>query len=486
MLRDIRSLGRETAVYGLSSVLARLLNLLLLPFYTHFLAPGENGVLAAVFSYIAFLNAVYQCGMDQAYMRRASEPGASREEAFSTAFLWLCGCSLLFSAAVHLAAEPLARLGGIGDPALARLAAWVLSLDALASVAFADLRLAHRPWAYAAARTANIAVNLAATVALVGGAGLGARGVLLAALCASAAALLLLAPVFARRLRAAFSGEALADMLRFGLPLVPAGLGAMAVQVVDRPILLKMLGEEAAGVYQINYRLGVFMMMVVGMFDQAWRPFVLDRAREPEGPALFARVLTCYLAAASWLAAALALFMPELVRLPFAGRPLIHPAYWSGLGIVPVVLAANMLHGVYVIFMSPVIIKKRTDLLVWVTFLGAAVDIGANLALVPAFGIRGAAWAALSAHAAMALALLALGRRLLPVPYEWRRLLHAGGALAAVLLGLGLARREGVDGGAWLAARAAALLAYPAVLWVSGFPLEDEKRALSKGVRAFF
>lgn len=471
-------------VYGLSSVLARLLNFLLLPFYTHYLPAGEYGVVAAAFAYVAFLNILFQYGMDQAYLRFASE-GEGRDS-LSTPVWSLAATSLLFSAILHLAAVPLASLAGLsGREDLVRLCAWILALDALAIIPFAELRLKHRAWLFAGIKTFNIAVNLSMNIALVAGLGLGVRGVFLASLTASAATLALLGPVLAARLRAAFDRPLWARMLRFSLPLVPAGLGSMAVQVIDRPILLSLTDARTVGIYQANYRLGIFMMLVVNMFDQAWRPFYLQKAKDADSGAVFGRVFTYYLSAAAWITLALSLFIPDLARFPILGRPIIHEAYWGGLGLVPIVLSAYLLDGCYMNFMASILLSKRTELLVWITLLGAAVNVAANLILIPHWGMLGAAWATFAAYAAMAAALFVLARRVHPIPYEWGRVLHLAAVLAGALLFLSGARTAcAACPAAWLAARVFTLLSIPAALYWTGFLTAGEKSSLSSRLRS--
>jgi O-antigen/teichoic acid export membrane protein len=422
MFGELRRLGTETVIYGFSTVVARFLNFLLLPLYTHQLSPAEYGVVGALYSYIAFGNILFVRGLDFAYMRHAKEG----EEPFSTAFISLLGTALPLALLLHLAAGALGRLAGV--PAdLIRYSAWILALDALSAIPFAELRLAHRAWAYAGIKTAGIVLTLALNYVFLVRLGLGVRGVFLATLVASSATLAMLAPVFMTRMTAAFNGVTHAQLLRFAWPLVPAGLGSMAVQVIDRPILFHMVGEEVTGVYQANYRLGIFMMMIVNMFDAAWRPFFLQRADKPEGPALFARVCTYFTAGALFVFLGVTVFAADIAAL------LMTPDYYPGIHVVPLVTLGYLFNGLYVNFLAPVTIAKRTGLVAWATAAGAAANIAANLLLIPRLGMMGAAWATLLAYVVMAGLMWASGRKLYAVPYEWRRLLHASCAAAACL-----------------------------------------------------
>ncbi|MFA6584187.1 MAG: oligosaccharide flippase family protein, partial [Elusimicrobiaceae bacterium] len=176
MFKDIMRLGRESLIYGFSTVIARLLNFLLVPFYTYFLLPAEYGVVSSVFAYIAFLNIIYQYGMDQAYMRFAAGKNLSDPKVFSTPWLSIAASSVVFSGLLILFARPFASLAEIsGFSVLVVYSALVLALDALCVVPFAKLRLEHRPWLFVGVRTAGICVNVAMNIVLLANFKMGAE-----------------------------------------------------------------------------------------------------------------------------------------------------------------------------------------------------------------------------------------------------------------------------------------------------------------------
>lgn len=478
MFKDLKALGKESFIYGLSTVGARLLNFILLPFYTHYLVPAQYGVVAAVFSYIAFLNIVYHYGMDQAYMRHYGE----RQKAFPAAFACLAATTLLFTLVLCAFAPFWAGASGLGAgySKLVYYSAAILLLDTLTIIPFADLRMSHRPLRFAGIRTASIVVNVALNVLFLKYLGWGIEGVFLANIISSASAALLLAPEFAA-VWAAVELPMLKNLAAFALPLLPAGLGSMAVQVLDRPIMLHLSDTASVGVYQANYRLGIFMMLVVSMFDQAWRPFFIERSHRSDAGPVFARVLTCFTAGGLWLWLGLAFFTGDLAKLRLAGIYLIHPDYWPGLGIIPLVLAAYLLNGVYVNFLAPVIIAKKTGIIMSVTLAGAAVSIAGNFALIPLFGMYGAAWAVFLSYLVMAAAIYARGRVFYAVPYEFRRFAGLVAAAAVCALPVFLSALPGPAG---LALKAFCLAAFPAVVWFSGLLLPEEKSAVARLFKA--
>lgn len=486
MFGELKRLGRETLVYGLSTVVGRLLNFLLLPLYTHTLSPSDYGVVATVFSYIAICNVLYSHGMDFAFMRFSRSQSDTGD--FSTPFWSLLTTSLAISGVIHFCAAPLAALAMV--PAelsdIVRYSAWIMALDALSLVPFAELRLTHKPAAYAGIKVANIVLNVALNYVFLVRVPMGIRGVFLASLITAAATFVMVAPVLWMRLEARFDRTLHPQLMRFALPLIPAGLAAMMVQVIDRPILQRLTDDATVGVYQANYRLGIFMVMTVNMFDAAWRPFFIQRASEPGHQEIFARVMTYFVVAASLLFLAVTLFIPDIVALPLLrGKTLVHPSYWAGLGIVPVVTLGYLFHGIHVNLLAPVTLAKRTDLLAWATGIGVAVSVASNFLLIPRLGMMGAAAATLLAYISMSAALFLMARRVYPVTYEYRRLGHVAACLTLSLAafwawGRPIAPFQG------LALRAGLLLSFPALLLLTGFfdgEELSELKALAAGRR---
>ncbi len=477
MLRELRGLARETAVYGLSTVLGRLLSFLLTPLYSHLLEPADNGVMQTIYAYVAFLTVIYGLGLDTAYLRLGRREGKADEGAFTSAWLAVVVSSLLVSAAIAALAEPLCRLAGVppGLASLVRYAACILAVDAAMLLPYAELRGSHRAGAYAGVKLAGIALNIVLAFVFVRELGLGLRGVFLANLAASCSTLAMLAPVILSRLGAP-GFDRLRGMLGFGAPLALAGIGSMIVQVADRPIMAAAAGLAEAGVYGTCYKLGIGMMLLVGMFDQAWKPFILERAERADAGEIVARVLTYFATLGCWAFLAIAFLVAPLATAPlFGGKPLIHESFWGGLGVVPVVALGYLFNGLYFVMLAPLMLDKRTGAVSAATWAGAGVNLALNLFLIPRWGMAGAAWATFGAYAAMAVSVWALGRSSRPAPYEWRRLAILAGWTAA-LWWCGRA--------APLPARALVLAAYPAGLLLSGFLGSEELAELKSVFRA--
>ena len=267
MAKDIKRLGKETLVYGTSTVLARLLNFCLVPFYTYYLVPGQYGIIATMFAVIALLNIIFLFGLDQSYLRFASEQ-KDKHKVFLHCFYGVAVNGFFLAALMWLFAAPLARMIGIGQEYayIVRLSVWVLYLDVLNMIPFTKLRLERRAWYFAgvrtALRTASIIVNVLGNIVFIAVLQKGIASILWANIFGSLASLLLLSPVVYSELK---QGPFLtvdktlrSQLIRFAWPFVPAGLASMLVSVIDKPILIHLAGTQQVGHSAGGYLPGQF------------------------------------------------------------------------------------------------------------------------------------------------------------------------------------------------------------------------------------
>ncbi|TDI70921.1 MAG: polysaccharide biosynthesis protein [Bacteroidetes bacterium] len=465
----INKLAAETAVYGVSSVFGRLINFLLFPFYSNVFAPDVYGPVIVVYAAFVFLNIIYQYGMEAAYLKyAANSPDADEKtRTFSTAVWSLFLTASLFSACIYFFKAPVGGLLGL-EPShytLLNFAAGILMLDTLTVVPYAELRLQNKPWRFATVRVAGIVVNVGLNLVFILVMDMGIEAIFLANLIASGTSFILLSPAFRQHFRFQFNRIRFRELLRFGLPFVPGGLGYALSERVNIFFLERMpsdrilelygsdpaiaaLADKAAtdgnsiyaefivGAYGGMIKLAIILALVVQMFRYAWQPFFLQHADDEDAASLFGRVFTLFTAALLVVFLAVAFLAQELVSIPLSGdRFLIAPAYWIGLNIIPVALLGYIFQGFYYHFSAGVYIQNKTKFFVLCTLAGSAVALGLNILLVPQFGMIAAAWATTSSFAVMAIFLFMLVRRVYPVPYEWGRVfsLIAGAIVLYVL-----------------------------------------------------
>lgn len=464
----IRRLASETAVYGISSVVGRLINFLLFPLYSQVFPPDVYQPVVILYAAFIFLNILFQHGMESSYLKFASdlEERTGRSSAFSTALASVAVISLGLSTLIWLAPEPVSRLMELDVRYLPLVAwgGWILLLDALAVVPFADLRLQNRPWVFAGIRLANITVNVGLNLLFIFVLEWGIASVLLANVAASGISLLLLSPTIWTRIT--FPDATLwRRMIRFGLPFIPGGLGYAVTERINVFFLARMDPQTAQSLYQLTpeshpnlyaraveqgpivftefivgtyggiIKLAVLMALFVQMFRYAWQPFFLQHQKDDDAPALYGKVfsiltlvLLCAFLGISFLA-------DELVRLPLpGGRTLIASSYWLGLPIIPIALVGYLFQGWYYHFSAGAYIKDVSRYFLHATLAGSILALLLNALLVPTYGMWAAAAATSAAYGLMSLTLLLLVRGKYSVPYQWGRTGLAVGAAGALYM----------------------------------------------------
>lgn len=433
MRAQLKKLSTDTAIYGISSILGRFLNFLLVPLYTNIFPSQEYGIIAPIYSYMAFLNVIVPIGMETAYMRYVStlELG-SKKDTFSTPFLSVAGIALIGAIVIQLCSGMLSPILQIksGWEAIVPLCAWTIAIDAMCIIPFASLRMDNKARLFAGIRFVSIVVTVGLNVWLVAFLHHSIVSIFIAGIIGSSISLILLLPTVIKNLSIKISKKIFSSLLKVGLPTVPAALAGIMIQVIDRPIMLYLTDANTSGIYQANYKLGIFMMLFVSMFQYAWQPFYLQMAKEENARPLFARVLTYYIIIAAFIFLCLTFFIEPLIKISFFGYHLLGTEYWSGVHIVPIILLAYLFTGTGVVLSAGLLIEKKTTYMPFVMGLSAVINIIANVLLIPSLGIVGAALATLMSYIIASLAYFMITIKIYPVPYEYYRLIKIAFATA--------------------------------------------------------
>jgi O-antigen/teichoic acid export membrane protein len=431
--KELKQLGKETAIYGISTIVGRFLNFLLVPFFTNVFTQAEYGIITNVYAYIAFFNIIYLYGMDSAYLKFASTQELGNEQkTFSTAFNSVILSSLIFSLIILIFKSLLADLFGLTSNQLSIIyfVSGILFFDAISNVIFARLRFNNKALRFATFKLANIVSNVVLNIVAIFIWKLGPLSVFLAGFGSSLITFFLLLPDLIKSYEWKIDRSIFRALLKFGLPFIPAGLASIVTQVIDRPILLALTDASTVGVYQANYKLGIFMMLFVSMFQYAWQPFYLKQSLKENAKELFAKVFTYFTLFALTIFIVLALLIEDIVKIKFFGFYLIGKNFWGGLYIVPIVLLAYVFNGFYINFLAGIQIQKKTQYMPLVSGLGAIVNVISNFILIPIWGMLGAAYATLFAYFSMAVYQYFLSQRFYKIHYEWKKVCLIGLATA--------------------------------------------------------
>ncbi|MFN3872832.1 MAG: lipopolysaccharide biosynthesis protein [Ignavibacterium sp.] len=426
MLNKLKELTKDTAIYGISTMVGRFLNFILVPFFTNIFDPNQYGYVMILYAYIALFNIVYVYGLDSAYLKYAAfkEIGDEKDN-FSTPYLSIFFTSIIFSLIIILLRNQVAYTINLPDEFtyLIILSTLIIFFDSNASIPFLKLRLERKAKYFSFLKVLNIVINLTANFILILKFRMGIEAIFISNLIASALTLIFLLPTIVKTFRPKFHLTLYKKLIRFGLPYLPAGLAVMMVQVIDVPILESLTDVDTVGIYKANYKLGIFMMLFVSMFQYAWQPFFLNNAKEENAKEIFSKVLTYFTVVGSFLVIFLSLFISELVKINFAGFYLLGEKYWSGIPIVPIILLGYFFNGLYVVFSAGIYIEEKSIFAPIVTGLGALVNVAVNFALIPSLNIIGAALATLASYFVMATGYYIVTQKYYHIHYEYSKII---------------------------------------------------------------
>ena len=396
-----KTLLRAASIYGGGLAVNRVLDFALLPLFTNYLDPGEYGAVALTLTLLGFGHVVYAMGLGPAFLRYfAMHDEERRRRMFLAGTLTLFVVALAFSALMCGFAPVVGEWFGLGERRLlVDLAAGILFLDVLTLLPYSILRSEARAATFVACTFFTTVVQVGLTAGLILLAGMGGEAFFVA-MVASSALNVLIVTISVRRY-VSFAGPIVLprEVLRFGLPFVPAGVATVAIELIDRMFLERMMDAATVGVYSAGYRVAAGMGLLVKAFEYAWAPYVLERRdqvlRATTGAA------AGFVGVAGLLWAGFILLGEEILGIRLFGKDLIGPAYRTGVVIIPPVMFAYILSGIAEVLMAGVYLKGRSWIVPVATLSAATVNIIGNLILIPAYGMTGAAWATIVAYAVL-------------------------------------------------------------------------------------
>lgn len=435
---NIKKMASNTLVYGLGNIFNRAITFLLLPLYINMMTPVEYGALNLIYPFLALMNVVYMYGLDAAFMRFfiPEKDKARRQEIFSVVYISILATTSIITAGLFLAEVPIAELLLGDDPATSvfALAFIILMLDGLSFMPVLYYRSIQKPLRYVSIIFSEVLINLSLNVLLVGFMGWGLKGVLVANICSSLIKLLFAAPAIFQNLKLTWNTRLWGDLLKFGLPTVPAVLFAMVVALGDRFLIKHFFDQATVGIYSAGYKIGMIMALMVTAFRFAWHPFFLSIADQENARETFARILTLFVIVASFVFLLVSLLAPPVLTLDFNGKAIITPEYADGLRILPLILLAYLFQGVYVNLVVGMYLEKKTYLAPIFTGTGMVINLSTNLILMGIFDFSfiAAGIAAVASYVGQSFLLWVVSRRFYHVPYEGTKLLKLA-LLVAVL-----------------------------------------------------
>ncbi|MEX2527302.1 MAG: oligosaccharide flippase family protein [Gemmatimonadota bacterium] len=431
--RPIRGAVRHTLIYGVGNASVAILGLILVPIYTHHLAPAEYGLLALVLALYGFLGRIYDLGMTNAVARvyfdvRSKDQGVSQEvkEMATTSVAFLAVYALVLSGLLWSMAGPLARLMGTGEsgPALIRIIAFTLLTDAAAIVPLTLIRMQERTAYFVAATSLRFMAALILNIWFVVYLGWGVGGILLGGALTSGALLLFMAPEIRSWLTPRLSKTLLRELLSFGLPFLPVPLCIWAIDYSDRYILERGASIEEVGWYSLGHKLAQVVQLAVTAFSMGWAPLRYQVYEREDAREIYRTLTTYFMVVCGTMVVGLGLFSRQIVAL-------VAPEEYSvAAGVVAPLGTAYLLYGLFVLMVTGMGVTKRTGPMAVIAVTGAVVNIGLNLLLIPRFGMYAAAGTTVLANGVLVWGSWYFSQKVYPIPYDWRAMAKLGGLMA--------------------------------------------------------
>ena len=439
-MAGIKSLVKDTAIYGVSSIIGRFLNWLLVPLYTAKFIPEEYGVVTNLYAYIAMVLVFLTYGMETGFFRFAKRSEQGIASVYTSILTSIGFTSMLFIALLWMFINPISSLMGYtgNQSTFVLMLGITVAIDAFISIPFAYLRFKQRPIRFAYLKMINIGLNIGLnlffillcpwlnevapdTISWFYDPTYGIGYIFVANIISSGIMMLLMLPeIWAEKF--SFDGSLLRTMLKFSWPLLISGLAGIMNQTFDKiiyPFLFenKEIANYQLGIYGANYKIAVVMIMFIQAFRFAYEPLMFSKKNEDK-----AKKNKEYADAMKYFVMfGLLIFLGVMFYLDLF-KLLIHEKYYEGLVVVPILLAAELCYG---IAFNLSLWYKNIDKTYWAivfTFIGFAVMMTIIFTCVPRFGYIACAWAALACYLSMVITSYLVGRKVNPIDYDVKRI----------------------------------------------------------------
>ena len=472
----MKSLAKDTAIYGVSSIVGKFLNYLLVPLYTYALArTADYGIVTNLYAWTALLLVLLTYGMETGFFRFANREDFDSKTVYKTAHLTLLGTSALFTVFVIILKHPIANILGYPEHSeFVEMMFATVAIDAFACIPFAYLRYQKRPVLFAALKLLfvllNIAFNLLFLVVL------GKNDVFyvfLSNILATGIQTLVLLP-FTLPKGGTFDFSVLRQMLRYSLPLLVLGVAGIMNQTLDR-ILFPYLypGEDAQaqlGIYGACFKVAMVMMMFTQAFRYAYEPFVFAKHKNRQSVEAYADAMKYYIIF-SYLILLGVIFYLDIFRY------IVASTYWDGLKIVPVVLWTYVFQGIYFNLSFWYKLTDETKWGAYFSLIGLVITLVLQMVFVPIIGYWASCGSSLVCYFCIMLLSYFIGQKKAPIPYDLRRIgLYT--VLTLALLGVYYAIRICLSLNMWqmMVIGTMLLIVYLFVLTRKDFPLSNVLR----------
>ncbi|AWM13780.1 polysaccharide biosynthesis C-terminal domain-containing protein [Flavobacterium sp. NRK F10] len=427
-----KNLFKQTAIYGLATVVPRIMSVILTPLYVYYLTDkSKMGEVTIIFSWLVFFNVVLSYGMETSFFRFYNSD-AKKEDVVSTSMISLLGSTLLFVVLGLLFQQGISNITRINTEYIAYTIG-ILALDALVIIPFSKLRAESRPIKYAVIKIANVGINLGLNIFfLVILPEIAANSaffqsiysenfqvgyIFVSNLIASSFTLLVLLPDYFK-LNWNFDKQLWERMLRYGFPILIAGI-AFAINEHFDKILLEWMNISLSdiGAYSACYKIGMFMVLFRTAYTLGIEPFFFSHAKNENAPQTYAEITKYFVIFGSFMALGVIVFA-DVLKIFLVPKS----EYWTAMDIVPIIVMANFFLGIYTNLSVWYKLIDKTKIGAYISVIGAIVTLVFNFLFIPKMSYLGSAIATILAYGTMMLISYKLGQKQYPIPYDKKKI----------------------------------------------------------------
>jgi len=431
-----KNLFKQTAIYGLATVVPRMFSFFLVPLYTELLPKAEYGQVNIIFAYLIFFNVILAYGMETSFFRfyNIEDDKKTVVETSTVSIFWT---TLLFLAVALLFRTSVSEFLDI-DVQYITYVIWILALDALVIIPFSKLRARQKPMFYATIKIGNVAVNLGLNlffliylpeiakenpdsfISSLYFEDFQVGYIFVSNIVASLLTLLVLLPNYLH-VKWHFDFQLWKKMMRYGFPIMIAGI-AFAINDQFDKILLKYLlppatAEEQVGIYSACYKLGLFMVLFRTAYTLGIEPFFFSHASNENASQTYATITKYFVIFGSLMTLAVIVFADVLKLVMIRDS-----SFWDAMGVVPLIILANFFLGIYTNLSVWYKLTNQTHIGAYISIVGAIITLALNYLLIPSIGYYGSAIATIAAYGSMMLISYTLGNKYYPIPYDKKKI----------------------------------------------------------------
>ena len=420
-MKELSKLANQTFIYGLSSIIGRLLNYLLVPLYTRCFSPSEYGVVTEIYAYVAFFTIILTYGMETAFFRFSVKEKNNRN-VFSTTLISIIFSSIVFVFLMLLNSQQIASLIGYSNNQ--EYVVWfsiILALDSISAIIFARLRKKNQAVKFALVRIINIAVNIICNIYFILIKGFGIEYIFISNLISSGVMLMCLFPETIR-ISWKFNFSLWKKMLKYSSPLLIAGLAGVINETLDRALLKQLLPNSKTALYELGlyggfYKLAMIVTLFVQTFRYAAEPFFFAQSNNKSSKKVYASIMEYFVMFMSVVFLLITTYYEFFVN--FLG-PTFHDE--RGFFVVSILLLANIFLGIYYNLSIWYKLTDKTYFGALFSLVGAVITIVMNLILIPKIGFMGSAITTLACYVVMTITSYFLSKKHYSIPYDLKRL----------------------------------------------------------------